>query len=150
MARQLAVLLGRADDRLLLHTLATFERTTGTESVDIALMGDIWRRAHTVVRQLGMQQGATAHEMYQALRAHQSPKKLLAHTSYVGLVIDGEVVSLHPDDVMYDAKHATDFAHRSHGAMRAALLDEIERRYTAASVSSVRVAELLVWLRQRV
>lgn len=150
MARQLALLLGREDDRLLLHTLATFEQTTGTESVDIALMGDVWRRAHAVLRELGMQPEATAQEIYQALRAHPNTKKLLAKTSYVGMAVHGEVVSLSYDDLVYDDTHQADFAHRSCGAMRAALLDEIERRYMAASVSSVRVTELLTWLRQRV
>ncbi|MDO4684137.1 MAG: hypothetical protein Q4B06_00330 [Candidatus Saccharibacteria bacterium] len=149
MARQLAVLLGRPHDRLLLHQLEVFESTTGTESVDIALLSDIWRKSHAVLRALSLAvDDTTPQELYAALRHSKELEKLLRRTAYAGAVIDGECVSLNYDDVMADKAKATGFSDRSLAGMRAALVDELERRYAAASVSSERLAELMTYLRQ--
>lgn len=149
MARQIAALLGRPHDRLLLHQLDVFESTTGTESVDIALLSDIWRKSHTVLLALSLAvDDTTPQELYAALRHSKESEKLLHYTAYVGAVIDGECVSLNYDDVATDRAYKTDFSNRSLTGMRAALIDELERRYAAASVSSERLAELMLYLRQ--
>lgn len=153
MARMLAALLGRESDTLLLHTIATFEKTTGTESVDVALMGDIWKRSHAVVRKLGLDSNdSTSLEIYNVLRAKAADGTIatMTNTSYVGVVIDGECISLNKADILEDHKKSVAFADRSLAAMRNELLNEIERRYAASSVSAARLNDLMQWLRARV
>lgn len=150
MAKALAALLGRESDKLLLHAIESFEAVTGTESVDVVLISDIWRKSHKVIKSLQLDSSdSTAKEIYQALRSCNN-QALLKGCGYVGVLLDGEIVSFNQKDIDYDKERSSDFEHRSLRFMRQALLNEIEARYAATSVSSERLAELMNWLRQRV
>lgn len=149
----LAALLGRESDTLLLHTITTFEKTTGTESVDVALMGDIWKKSHTAIRSLGLDSNdSTPLEVYNALRTKVAggATSIVKNTAHVGIMIDGECISLNKEDILQDHEKSVGFIDRSLANMRNELLNEIERRYAASSVSAARLNDLMQWLRTRV
>ena len=126
MAMFLARLLGRSDDSLLIHTINNFEKTTHSSNVDVVLISDIWKKSHNCI------------------------KKLLKNCEYVAVAIGDEIISLNIEDLKQDKANSSTFEMRSLHFMRQALLNEIEARYVASSVSRDKLAQLMKWLRQRI
>lgn len=131
MSKKLAVLLGRPQDTLLHVALADLEKSTGRHALDAKLLGDILRHAHAVIRRLGLEGDVTAREVYQALRVYVA--SIDESTRFVGIVIDGEVVSFNYDDISADIASKTQFAARSLMHLREELTSEIITRYTEQS-----------------
>lgn len=133
MARQLATLLGRGDDRLLLLTLRDLELKTGAKGVDIALLGEILHSAHATMRLMGLDTiDSRAHEVYQALQSNAS-KLTDESLAYSGLVIEGELVSFNPRDIADNAASGRTFEARTVQYLQRALAAEIKARYLAAA-----------------
>lgn len=128
MSRALMALLGRSDDKMLAIAFDDLEKGTGKQAIDARLVGDILHIAHTIIRAMGLDKDVTAHELYQALRVHEDI--LGEATEYVGLVLGGEVVSFHPDDIAMDTDESRRFETRNLKHMRRSLEKEIVARYT--------------------
>lgn len=127
MARILQDLLA-ANDSLFLMAVHNLEKATGHDGVDVRLIGDIVARAHAVMRKLGLDPAdTTPQELYSALRAHAKSKELFEETDFVGLVLNGEVISFNPDDVRRN--HTRNYSERLLEGMRNALKQEIVDRY---------------------
>ncbi|MBH1980557.1 hypothetical protein I8H83_01265 [Candidatus Saccharibacteria bacterium] len=127
MSRALMTLLGRPADKLLSIAFDDLEKATGTQAIDAKLVGDILHIAHTIIREMGLEGDATARELYHALRVHEDV--LGESTRYAGLVVGGEVVSFHHDDVVTDNEESRRFEDRSLEHLQAALADQIVSRY---------------------
>lgn len=128
MAKILQELLGVNQPQFSL-TMQRLEKATGNDGVDVRLIADITHKAHAVMRKLNLDlKDTTAHELYNALNARGNAT-FLAGTEYVGLKVDGEVISFNLDDVA-ENRHK-DFAERSLAHMRSALKRELAARYTA-------------------
>lgn len=122
-------LLGRADDKMLSIAFDDLEKATGRQALDAQLIGDILHMAHLVIREMGLEPDATAREVYHALRVHE---ELLGDESdFVGLVLGGEVVSFHQEDIATDNSESRRFEQRSLVHLHAALAGQIESRYIA-------------------
>ncbi len=100
MAKFLKDLLG-SNEPLFALTIQQLEAMTGRKSIDIAYMADITHRAHTVMREIGLDPAdTTEQELYKALNARASDTKLFADTADVGLIYgDGQIVSFNLDDI---------------------------------------------------
>lgn len=127
MSKTLMMLLGRSDDKLLQVAFDDFEKATHSQATDVKLVGDILHAAHKTIRAIGLDNDVTARELYQALRAHED--MLDETTAFVGLVIDGEVISFHRDDIESDTAERRTFTKRSLEHMRNSLATEVARRY---------------------
>lgn len=127
MARFLQDLLGAAEPRFS-TALRNLERATGHAGVDVRLIGDIIARGHEVMRQLQLDPAdTTMAELYASLQAHAGTAELFANTNFVGVVFDGQVVSLNADDIRYN--HTRHFDQRTVDAMRSGLEHELVDRY---------------------
>lgn len=129
MSRALMTLLGRPHDKLLEIAFDDLEKATGKQALDAKLIGDILHIAHTIIREIGLDSDVTARELYHALRVHED--LLSPETSYVGLVLGGEVVSFHPDDITDDTQASRRFEARSLDGLHRSLQQQIVERYTA-------------------
>lgn len=127
MSKALLMLLGRERDKKLAIALHDLESAASLHTIDAKLIGDILHRGHAVLRDMQLEPDVTAKELYQALRVYDDV--LSSETEYVGLCVDGEVVSLHPEDIAADAAEARQFANRTLKHFRRALVEEIVRRY---------------------
>lgn len=127
MARILQDLLA-ANDSLFLTAIHNLEKATGHDGVDVRLIGDIIARAHTVMRKIGLDPAdTTPGELYSALRAQAKNEGLFSDTAFVGLVVEGEVISFNVDDVRHN--HTRSYDERVLDGMRSALKQEIVDRY---------------------
>ena len=139
MARFLQDLLG-AKEPLFMTAMHHLEKATGHDGIDVRLIGDIIGRGHAVLRRLGLDPAdTTPHELYNALRAHAHDDGLFDETSYVGLVYDGEVISLNRKDVADN--QTTEYDQRSLRHMRCQLQHEIVDRYYQHPRTDDRVVE---------
>lgn len=127
MSRALMTLLGRPSDKLLSIAFDDLEKATGSQAIDAKLVGDILHIAHTIIREMGLEGDATARELYHALRVHEDV--LGDTTQYVGLVVGGEVVSFHHDDIAIDNEESRRFEDRSRERLQDSLADQIVYRY---------------------
>lgn len=127
MSRALMTLLGRPTDKLLSIAFDDLEKATGAQAVDAKLVGNILHIAHTIIREMGLEGDVTARELYHALRVHEDV--LGDTTQYVGLVVGGETVSFHHEDVATDNEQSRRFEDRSLVHLQAALADQIVSRY---------------------
>lgn len=127
MSRALMTLLGRPQDKLLEIAFEDLEKATGKQALDAKLIGDILHIAHTVIREMGLDGDVTARELYHALRVHEDI--LSTDTAYVGLVVDGEVVSFHPQDIASDNQASRRFESRRLDGLRRSLEQQIVLRY---------------------
>ena len=144
MAMFLARLLGRSDDSLLIHTINNFEKTTHSNNVDVVLISDIWKKSHNCIKKLGLDSTDST------LINYSDAKNLLKNCEYVAVAIGDEIISLNIEDLKQDKANSSTFEMRSLHSMRQALLNEIEARYVASSVSRDKLAQLMKWLRQRI
>ena len=144
MARGLATLLGRKDDKLFLLTINDLEKATGLRGVDAHLIGDILHRGHEIIRALKLDgSDSTAQELYNSLRALPD-KELLSDTAYVGVIVDKECISFNASDLRDDIERDVAFRKRSLRHIRGALLEEIRHRYEAVSSKDSRVVTRLI------
>lgn len=120
-------LLGRPSDKRLEIAFDDLEKATGLQAIDAKLVGDILHIAHLTIRAMGLDGDVTAKELYQALRVHDDIAT--SETPYVGLVIGGQVVSFHSEDLASDAAAMRQFEARSLDHLHEALSQEIAERY---------------------
>ncbi len=129
MSRALMTLLGRPNDKLLEIAFNDLEKATGNRAIDAKLVGDVLHKAHSVIREMELEGDVTAEELYHALRVHED---LLDDSSqFVGLVMNGDVVSLNRDDIASDEADSRKFGERSLVHLEKSLAGEIVQRYTA-------------------
>lgn len=130
MAHSLIRLLGGSTaEHLALQELRAMTR----DGVDVRLVADILAKAHTVMRQLGLDPAdTTAQEVYNALvNAVRSEQwiALLDETDYVLVDIDGEIISFNAFDVIENFHHELPLQQRHTSAAKRGLGYEITRRY---------------------
>ena len=68
----------------------------------------------------------------------------------MAVAIGDEIISLNIEDLKQDKANSSTLEMRSLHFMRQALLNEIEARYVASSVSRDKLAQLMKWLRHRI
>ena len=130
MAKYLQQLLD-AKEPLFTHGLAHLEKATGNNGIDARLIGDIQGKAYAVMRKLGLDPAdTTIKELWAALHG-KYPKGTLGDTAYVGLVTVDGIISFNENDVKRNKNR--DFDDRTTDAMRQALVQELRKRYMAAS-----------------
>ena len=127
MSRALMTLLGRPREKMLEIAFHDLEKSTGQHAIDAKLVGDILHRAHILIREMGLEGDVTAKELYHALRVHDD--LLDEQTAYVGLVVNGDVISFHSGDIVIDTAEANQYESRSLSELQHALATEIKRRY---------------------
>lgn len=147
MSKKLMTLLGRPDDALLRAAFTDLEKATHSRGIDAKLVGDITGRGHAVLRQMGMTDGATAKEVYQALRVHD--ELLDDETAYVGKLFRGQVVSFCREDIRADEAVSCEFADRSLVYMQRALAQEIARRYTEWAVHPELITKITAYIKEQ-
>lgn len=143
MARQLAALLGRKNDTLLLATLSDLEKKTGSTGIDIQLLSEILQNAHRVMRLLRLDvRDITAKELYQALQSNST--KLTGVCDYTGLIINGSLVSFNVRDIAENNQKETVFTKRTSMHLHDALAAEIASRYLKQAHHHKRIVERLL------
>lgn len=130
MTSQLARLCGGSPRQRL--ALLELRKLTRDDS-DIRLVADMRARAHSVVRQLGLDpRDATATEIYQALIAAAPRVEQLAYfkdTEWVLAEFDGQILSFHPVDVINNYHYQLPLGQHQLRAARRGLGYEIHRRF---------------------
>lgn len=132
MAHVLKQLLGN-DHPLFTRNLMQLEHATGSAGVDIRLIADITEKAHSVLRDLGLDPSDShGKEVYQALiQSVKSDKayELLTDIPYVLLDFYGDIVSFNLQDIVEAAHHELPYEKRvsAHGLRH--LRAEIIKRY---------------------
>ncbi|MCL2444743.1 hypothetical protein FWD07_01305 [Candidatus Saccharibacteria bacterium] len=127
-------LLGE-DHRELIAVIDEREKRRGFASVDAELVGELYDRRTKLMGELGLDVGdTTAEELYYALRVRwqrekdeEVRKKFWREYQYLGVMLDGELVSANGKDV--EENLGRDFAERSLEGFRKGLVKEIKRRY---------------------
>lgn len=132
MSGVLMTLLGKPHNKQVEIIFADLEKSTGARAIDTKLIGDILHKAHRMIRDMGLDQDITAQELYYALRMHRD--MLDNTTAYVGIILDGGVISFNAKDVMSDQKQSRHFADRTSTQLQINLAHEIEQRYKSISI----------------
>lgn len=132
MTHVLKQLLGN-DHPLFTQNLMQLERAAGNVGVDVRLIADITEKAHSILRELGLDPADShAKEVYQALlsavKANKAPQ-LLQNVPFVLLDFGNDIVSFNLQDAIENAHHELAFDQRTsaHGLRHLRL--EIIRRY---------------------
>lgn len=137
MPSQLAKLLGRNDIAFDI-AIDDLERATGKRNLDVKLVGDVLAKAHNLIKSIGLDShDLKASELYRALLAEKTYKNK-KDGDYIGVIIDGRLVSLNHQDIDADKIHQSPFSKRSVKNMQAALAAEIIRRYQLANKTNPR------------
>lgn len=136
MAKFLQNLLGASEPQFTM-ALRKLEKASGHSGIDVALIGEILKTAHEIMRQLKLDPAdTTAYELHHTLLANVPALK---RTNFVGLFIDGEVISFHPHDVK--ASQGKRFEGRSLVYLRESLEKEIVQRYYGKTTLSRKIVE---------
>lgn len=110
------------------NAILKLEQATGRDSVDVRLIADMTIAAHGVMRRLSLDPADTeARELYGALNAHAEDDSLFAATSYVGILIKGEPISLNQTDARENVSKP--YEQRTNRNMRCHLQQELVSRY---------------------
>lgn len=132
MTKFLADLLGN-DHPLFVRTIAEFERASGNAGIDTRLIADITERAHSAMRDLGIDPAdSSGEEVYHALNAAVASGRAehaLADSHFVLLGFDDGPVSFCLHDVVENAHHELPYNQRAIGHAQRHLRAEIIRRY---------------------
>lgn len=132
MSRLLGELLGNDHPRFLI-TLEEFEKASGSSGIDIRLLADITETAHKAMRSLGLDpKDTSAKELHHTLVSsveRGKAERVLANTSFVLLVVDGELVSFNLMDVIEASHHHLPFEQRPFGHAQRKLRLEVVKRY---------------------
>ncbi|MEO7904312.1 MAG: hypothetical protein ABIR91_00800, partial [Candidatus Saccharimonadales bacterium] len=139
MAKILQDLL-QAKEPQFTTALRNLERAAGQSGVDVRLIADISTRAHAVMRQLGLDTAdTTAQELSAALCARADDDVLFAETLYVGLIVDGAIISFNQDDVRANAQQP--FEDHATSQMQCMLQHELVSRYSHHARTDDRTVE---------
>lgn len=129
MARFLQQLLD-AHEPVFTTTLRQLETMTGGRGIDVSYIADVTRRAHELMRRIGLDPADTSEiELYNALNAHVDDAELFRSTSDVGLSYGSQVISFNLDDIK--ANISLPYEKRSHKYLKCQLEHELMSRYTA-------------------
>lgn len=131
MAHRLADLLEH-NHPLFTYNIGQLERAAGDAGIDTRLLAEIDEKSHTIIVQLGLDRNdTTPEELYHALGAldETARNNLLKDTQYTLASKDGEVISFNLEDVIENAHHQLDFAHRQSESAKRHLRAEIIKRY---------------------
>lgn len=110
------------------------ESMTGNRGIDVAYIGDITRRAHAVMRRLGLDTVDTREqELYYALNAHVDDLGLFDATGDVGLMYDGRVVSFNRYDI--EKNRDVPYERRTTTHLRCDIRHGLAERYRAVAGS---------------
>lgn len=139
MAKFLQEIL-QAREPLFSAALSKLELAAGRDGLDVRLIGDIMARAHTVMRRIGLDPtDTTERELYGALMARANEPALFEETAYVGLVINGQVISFNHQDIKDNQSVA--FEDRSIQHLQERLQYELVSRYSFHSRTDDRTVE---------
>lgn len=150
MAHNLISLLGgNTSSALALQDL----RAMTKDGVDVRLIADILAKAHTVMRQLGLDPvDTTPQEVYSSLMNAVRTEQwlaLLQETEYVLIDIDGRIISFNPIDVVNNYHHELPIEKQQTVAGKRGLGWEITKRYKTSPKTNdkkvVAVAERANW-----
>jgi hypothetical protein len=109
------------------------EKSTGHSGVDVRLIADITRKAHIIMRALGLDPSdTTGHELYFALNVaarRTDIEMLLADSDYVLYILNGKVMSFNLIDIIENRHHELQYDRQiiSHG--QRSLRGELVERY---------------------
>lgn len=143
MAKELAVLLEDTTP-ILLKCFRDLEKATGSKGIDAKLVGDILQKSRMVMKDLGLDPNdTTPEELYNALRVSDY-HAVLAETPYIAVVIGQEMISFNADDIAYDEKRSARFKYRSRTHYKAALKEEIAKRYKQSSPVKQKVVNRII------
>lgn len=156
MSRFLQTILDPNDPNLI-TTMHKLESHTGKAGVDTRLIGEIFAGGHVVMRSLGLDPSDTAPiELYSALSNQANNKQLFANTSYIAVVLDGEVISMNLNDIIantsrpFDSRQTSEvrrslareiITRYSQIAPNTPLLDEIKTKFNTGKISQTALAE---------
>lgn len=139
MAKVLQTLLD-SHSPLFKLALTKLEKATGHSGVDVRLIADIFQRGHGIMRQLRLDpHDTTPQEFYRALEARADDSDLLTGMDFVGVILDGQVVSCNQSDVQ--ANRGRPFTDRTVDQFRRDLAHEIVCRYRDHARTDERVVE---------
>ncbi len=132
MAHYLKQLLGN-DHPLFSLNLQALERAAGNAGIDTRLIADITEKAHSVLRELGLDpSNSHGREVYYALATLVKSGRLeevLQDTHFVLLDFDDEVVSFNMLDVVENVHHELPYEDRTTAHGLRYLRSEIIKRY---------------------
>lgn len=121
------------DEPLLTNGLAALEKSTGHGGVDTRLIADILKRAHSVMRDLGLDTtDTTGHELYHTLVSavkNNNIEQLLQDCDYVLYIIDNTVISFNLVDIIENFHHGLEYDQQSISHGQRSLRGEIVSRY---------------------
>jgi len=113
--------------------LRQLEKSTGNSSVDIRLIADITRKAHTVMRHFKLDTiDTTTEELYLTLISavkNNDTAVLLGDCDYVLLIVNGETISFNLIDIIESYHHQLKFKDRSIRYGQRSLKGELVDRY---------------------
>lgn len=142
MSRILGELLGNDHPRFLV-TLEEFEKASGRSGIDIRLLADITETAHKAMRSLGLDpKDTSAKELHHTLVAsveRGKAERVLANTSFVLLVVEGELISFNLMDVIEASHHHLPFEQRPLGHAQRKLRLEVVKRYAEYELSLIHI-----------
>ena len=134
--------LFRAKEPMFSLALRSLERRSGNQGTDVRYIADIMQRAHQAMRSMGLDpKDTTRLELYKALSSFVDNQNFFKKTSDVYLVIGGDVISFHHDDVKANAELT--FELRKTDAVRHAVAHELVHKYEQKGISSREVTKLL-------
>lgn len=131
MSRFLARLLSDTHP-LFVYNVQEMERASGNAGIDTRLIADITAKAHTVMRQIGLDTADTsADELYQALNAlaMRGDVTSLRDTNDTILLVKNEPVSFNLLDIINNAHHQMPFDKRRLDHAQRHLRSAIIKRY---------------------
>lgn len=132
MSRFLQRLL-QIDEPLFERSMLRLEQTAGRAGVDTRLIADITHRAHTIIRQLGLDPNdTTPDELYLALGSSVRrgiANDMLLGADYVLFFIDDKLISFNLIDVIDNMHHELPFSQRIYSHGQRSLRGEIIERY---------------------
>jgi len=144
MSRHLAQLVGK-NDSAFMSGLRELESATNLQGTDAKLIGEIYEKAHKVIRKMGLDgSDSTAKELYYALLEYIKNAKNhynLVDTDFVLFSVDNEIISFNLIDIVENLHHELRFEDRivSHG--QRALRGELVTRYKTLALDSSRIDE---------
>lgn len=129
---RLASLLGN-NHPLFAYNVNQLEKATGGAGVDTRLISDCSEKAHSIMRELGLDpRDSLALEVNNVLEAtvgHGSADELFADTDYVLAIIDGEPISFNLEDITENISRVAEGQARTCDHARRHLRAEVIRRY---------------------
>lgn len=141
MAKNLRVLFSAKEPQFT-SELRSLERRTGDAGVDVAYLADTMRRAHTVMRKIGLDPAdTTPQELYRALNAYAENDELFARTKDAYLILGSDVISFNQDDIKQNVD--LPFARRTTAGAQHFAAHGLVKKYHARGLAKEIAAEAL-------